>query len=265
MDGKARAVMSVSPGGLAFRLTYEISPVILTGGIAAFMPGGMLPIISITEPLNFLGGILSGGGDLDLDDFFAHFVPLPGSGLVSQEIGEYPFANQAVAANAVIRKPLMISLRMICPVKESGWSIKLATMMALKATLDLHNNSGGTYTVCTPSFIYTECLLIDVRDTSAENSRQAQNTYQWDFRQPLLVLQSAIAAQNNLMSKITAGTPIATPAAFATGVAGNIWSNLAPTLGTPPSLGAIGTIPAASGPAGASAANPLAGISGSPL
>src|ERR1700680_1822169 len=97
---------SISPGGAAFKLTYELSPIILTGGIANFMPGGMLPIIALTEPLNFIGGILSGGGDLDLDDFFAHFVPLPGSGLVSQEFGEYPFANQAVAANAVIRKPL---------------------------------------------------------------------------------------------------------------------------------------------------------------
>jgi hypothetical protein len=245
--------MSISPGGAAFKLTYELSPIILTGGIASFIPGGMLPIISITEPLNFVDGILSGGGDLDLDDFFAHFVPLPGSGLVSQELGEYPFANQAVAANAVIRKPLTISLRMICPVKDTGWSIKLATMTALKTTLNLHNASGGTYTVATPSYFYVNCILMDLRDVSAENSRQPQNTYQWDFRQPLLTLDDAISAQNNLMSIITAGTPISGVPA---------WSGLSPTVGIPPSLGAIGTLPAASGPAGASAAIPFADTSG---
>ena len=245
--------MGISPGAAAFKLTYELSPIILTGGIASFMPGGMLPIISITESLNFLGGILSGGGDLDLDDFFAHFLPVPGSGLVSQQIGEYPFANQAVAANAVIRMPLTISLRMICPVKDAGWSIKLATMTARKTTLDMHNASGGTYTVATPSFFYTNCVLLDLRDTSNESSRQPQNTYQWDFRQPLLTLQDAVQAQNNLMSKITAGLP-----------SGGAWSGLSPTVGTPPSLGAIGTLPVASGPAGTSTAASLIASGGTP-
>ena len=101
-----------------FKLTYELSPIILTGGIATNIPGGGLPIVSITEALNFTEGLLSGGEDLDLDDFFAHFVPLAGSSLIDQQIAKYPLANQTVAANAVITQPLNISMRMIVAAKD---------------------------------------------------------------------------------------------------------------------------------------------------
>ena len=77
----------------------------------------MLPIISITEALNFTVGILSGGENIELDDFFANYQPIPGGTLIDQDIGEYPFANQSVAANAVIAKPLKIPMMMICPVR----------------------------------------------------------------------------------------------------------------------------------------------------
>ena len=230
--------MGISPGLDLFRLTFELSPIILTGGIAQFT-GGALPIIVFTEALNFADGLLSGGDDIDFDDFFAHFVPLPGSTLIDQAIGHYPFANQAVAANAVIRQPLTISMRMICPARgEGGYGIKLATMMALQSTIAAHNASGGTYTVATPSYFYTNCVMTGMRDTSASDSRQAQNTYQMDFEQPLLTLQDAQAAQNNLMSAITGGTPVGFPPN---------WSGFS-TL--PPSLSPIGTLPVASGPGG---------------
>lgn len=234
----------------AWKLTFQVSPIILTGGIASQVPGGMLPIIALTEALNFVDGILNGGPDIALDDFFASFEPVPGASLVAQDVGHYPFANQAVAANAVIRQPLKISMRMICPARgDFGYAVKLATMTALQSAFSLHNASGGTYTVATPSYFYTNCLMSDpgMTDTSNSSSLQVQNTYQLDFEQPLLTLQDAQQAQNSLMSRLTAATPISGPPA---------WSGLSPTVGNPPSLGAIGTIPAASGPAGIQNAAP---------
>ena len=105
--------MANSAGGIAFRMAYELSPIIFTNGIASQI-GGALPIILITQALSFIEGALSGGSDLDLDDFFAHFQPLPGSKLASNQYAQVPFANQAVAANARIKQPTSISLRMIC-------------------------------------------------------------------------------------------------------------------------------------------------------
>lgn len=244
--------MSISAGMAAFRVSFQLSPVIFTGGIAAEIPGGMLPIILITQALSFVQGILSGGGEIDLDNFFANFQPLTGGTLINQSIGKYPFANQVVAANAVIRQPLKISMRMICPARgPAGYAVKLATMTALQSAFSLHNASGGTYTIATPSYFYTNCLMSDpgMTDTSNGASLQVQNTYQLDFEQPLLTLQDAQQAQNSLMSRLTAGTPISGPPA---------WSGLSPTVGNPPSLGAIGTIPAASGPAGVQNAAPAA-------
>ncbi len=241
--------MSISPGLAAYRLSFELSPIILTGGIATFIPGGALPIISITEALNFVEGLLGGADFSNLDNFFAHFHPLPGSTIIEQKLGEYPFANQTVAANAAIRDPLVVSMRMICPAREdAGYALKLATMTALQATLEQHNASGGTYTVATPSFFYTNCVLLRMVDTSDARSKQAQNTWQLDFRRPLLTLQDAQQAQNNLMSKITAGTPLGS---------NPTWSGLSPTVGNPASLGTIGSVPAATNPVGVSTTAPF--------
>ena len=240
--------MGISPGLSVFRLSFEISPIILTGGVAGFIPGGMLPIVAITEALNFVDGLLSGGDVLDLDDFFAHFVPLPGATILDQQIGKYPFANQAVAANAVIANPTGISLRMVCPAKhESGYAVKLATMTALQAVIAQHNAQGGTYTIATPSFFYTNCVFLRLYDVSRADDKQAQNTWQWDFEKPLLTLQDAFFAQNNLMSQITAGTPISGVPA---------WSGLSPTVGNPMSLAAPSVVGSAAGPQGTGTAAP---------
>lgn len=238
----------------AFKLGFEISPIILTNGIANPIPGTMLPIIAITESLNFVTGLVSGGDPLDLDDFFAHFVPLPGSTLVDQALGQYPFANQAVAANAVIANPLQVSLKMICPVKgPQGYATKLATMTALKATLAKHNSMGGTYTVATPAQIYTSCILLRLVDASSGESAQAQNTYQWDFERPLLTQEDADAAQNTLMQKLTNGVPLI-------GSGGSLsWSGVATAVGIPTSLAASSLVGSAADTIGTSAA----GIGGS--
>lgn len=245
--------MGISAGLAAFKLSFQLSPIIFAGGIATNIPGGMLPIIAITQALDFVDGLLSGGDDLtDLDDFFAQFHPLPGATLGDQEIGKYPFANQAVAANAVIPQPLTISLRMICPARDdSGYAIKLATMMALKSAVAQHNISGGTYIVATPSYLYTNLVFRRLIDVSRADDLQAQNTWQWDFENPLLTLQDAQYAQNNLMSQISAGTPISGAPA---------WSGLGPTVGNPPSLAAPSIVPSSTATLGAGTASPLYGF-----
>lgn len=226
----------MSLGRDAFKLAFEISPIILTGGVASSIPGGMLPIISITEAANFVTGLLSGGGALDLDRFFAHFVPIPGGTLVDNAIGEYPFANQQVAANAIIVGPRRISLRMICPSKSTGgYAAKLATFTALEAVIARHNISGGTYTVATPAFLYTDLVMLSLRDATTGETKQAQSEWQWDFKKPIVTSSDAQQAQNSLMSKISAGTPFDSAPT---------WSGLPPSVGLPSSGVAPSIVPA---------------------
>ena len=197
----------MSLGCTVFKLGFEISPIILTNGIASKIPGGMLPIISITEAANFVKTLLSGGNVLNLDNYFAHFRPLPGATLQNNQIGQYPFANQSIAANAIITQPLDVSLIMSCPVKSAGgYTAKMITLSALKAALDAHNSSGGTYIVATPSYIYKNCILTNMRDVSGGESKQAQTDWQFDFPQPLISLSDAQKSQNSLMSKLSGGT-----------------------------------------------------------
>lgn len=233
----------------AFKLGFQISPIILTGGVATNIPGGMLPIVSITEAANFVTGLLSGGTETSLDDFFAHFQPAPGMTLVENAVGHYPFANQAIAANAIIAQPLRLSMLMICPVKsEGGYIAKLATMSALKAVLAQHGASGGLYTVATPSGILPNGILLTLRDISAGDTKQVQHTWQWDFEFPLVTLQQAEQAQNTLTSKLTNGLP----------TDGSL-SGAGSTIGIPASGAAPSLIPAA---------QPLSGVlapAGSPL
>jgi hypothetical protein len=237
----------MTPNLAAYKLSFQISPIILVDGIAISVPGSMLPIISITEALNF-GGLLTGGANIELDDFFANFQPLPGGSLIDNQIGAYPFANQAVAANAIITQPLTISMLMTCPVRQPlGYLTKTATMLALQAALAQHNNLGGTYTVMTPSRFYTNCIMTSMRDASNGESHQVQNAWQLDFVQPLLTLQDALSAQNGLMSKFTNGSQINGQPA---------WSGLSPAVGSSGSLAAPNIIPAASGAAGAGTAPP---------
>jgi len=227
---------------IAYQLSFEISPIILTGGIAAAIPGGMLPIIAVTSAISFPLGILS-GGDVSLDGAFAHFIPLPGASLIDNAIGNYPFANQAIAANAIIKQPLIISMKMIVPAK--GYAIKTATMMALQAVLDQHTGLGGTFTVATPSFIYTNCVMTGMRDTSTHETQQLQWSWQLDFVKPLLTLTQAQAAQNALMSKLSSGTSFnGAPA----------WSGLQPNVGFPPGLAGPSVVTSQSSLAGSGAA-----------
>ena len=201
----------------AFRLGFELSPILLTRGIAISV-GGALPLITITQSLGLLGGLLTGGDTLDTDTYFAHFTPVPGATLINNQIGKYPFANQAVAGNAIIAQPLNVSLLMTCPVNDgTSYASKLMTMETLKATLDKHNQAGGTYTVLTPSHTYTDCVLIDLKDVTGGSTKQAQAQWQWDFEQPLIAQSDAVQALNNMMAKLKQGLALPT--------GGLSWSN----------------------------------------
>src|SRR5215475_9371993 len=109
----------ITPGYTLFKLQYSISPIYLTGGIAGQMAGAWLPLIALLQSSIYTAIDLA-TGDLNLDNFFAYFIPQPGASIVHQQIGMYPFANQSVAANAVITEPLAISMQMVCPARHPG-------------------------------------------------------------------------------------------------------------------------------------------------
>jgi hypothetical protein len=190
----------VSP---SIELSYQVCPIILSGGSAAQVPGGLLPIIQL-----FGGNPAALPNPNDLDNAFAAFNVLPGGTLVQQTIAKYPFANQFVAANATIREPLTISVIMDIPMRGAKAFVnKQMLMTALKATLDNHNAAGGTYTVMTPAYMYTDLILTSLTDNSRGNNSLPQNAFRFDFEKPLVTLADLQGAQNSLMSKITNGLP----------------------------------------------------------
>lgn len=199
--------MSYNNAAASFRIAYEINPITLNNGIAAGVPGGALSVLSLLQSLSF-NGILSDGDDPGLDGYFATFMPLPSSTLIDNQIGSYPFANMAVAANAIIAQPLVCSMLMRVPVSSAsgvGFSAKQAIMTALQSTLSQHNQQEGTYTVSTPTFNYTNLILLHLSDVSSGESHQTQLEYKWDFIKPLLVLQDVAGAQNAMMSALSSG------------------------------------------------------------
>jgi hypothetical protein len=237
-----------------FKLGYQVSPIILTGGLAARAPDSMLPIVSIIESAAYPAGLLSQGTNLELDNCFA-FQPLPGGTLIKNDIGKYPFANLTVAANAIIAEPVGLSLLMLAPVRASngGYLAKLSTISNLVAALQQHITLGGTFTVATPAYFYTNCILLGLTDVSSRESKQVQSAWQWDFTKPLVALADAAQAQNTLMSKITSGLPVSGDPPSNSGTA-NAGAN--PSAGISSSL-----VPAAQPLAGTSVpgANPFPG------
>lgn len=206
----------------AYDLAFQISPIILVGGIASNVPGGLLPIIALGgQAAAALQGAISGG--VNTDAFFARYVPVPGSTLINQAVATYPFANQATAANATIQQPLAVSLRMIAPVKDTaGYLTKLAIWTSLQSSLAAHNAAGGRYHVSTPWNLYTDCLLLTITDTTGGGGNQQQIMAQWDFFQPLVTQAQATSSLNSLMSKLSSGGLVSA----ATSAGSSIWSNL---------------------------------------
>jgi hypothetical protein len=174
--------------------------------------GNMLPLLAILNAdaftANFQGNSGSGGA-WTLDDAFGIFQPAPGGSLIQQSVAEYPFANLNVAANAIVRNPINLSMIMLTPMKtNNAWSLKMATMTALKQTLDNHNNAGGVYIVFTPGFVYQDMVMTSLTDISSAQSVLPQNAWRWDFTRPLVQLAELANAESNLISKITGQLPV---------------------------------------------------------
>ena len=183
-----------------FQAAYEISPIILQDGIATFA-GGYLPITALTA-FGDISTLISG------DQFFAHYRPMPGGTLEEWQIAEYPFANLTVAANSVIQQPLKISMLMECPAQNGGgYILKQGILTAMKLALDNHILAGGTFTVITPAYTYTNCLLTSLRDVTSPSDKQVQKSFQWDFTQPLLTDSGAKQVLGSLMTKYQNGLP----------------------------------------------------------
>jgi hypothetical protein len=226
-----------------YKLRYQVAPIILTGGIAQTVPGGMISMLASSNPQMILEPLYSQGVQQDfldafspsqssaagtvgtinsqgvLDDAFGAFNVLAGGTLCAQTVPKYPLADMTMAANAIVRDPLTLSLIWDAPMRGfqthpsiSAWDIKLSTMLALKGMLDRHNNLGGLYSVMTPAFYYENLILVALTDNSRGGNPLPQNAWRFDFERPMVVnltdLKSiGYGAPNMMMRKLIAGTP----------------------------------------------------------
>ena len=187
-----------------YNLAFQVSPIVLTGGTLA----SPMPIIGFTGQIGaFLQGMATTRSATDLlSDFYATFLPIPGSTVINNAAATYPFANQQVAANAIIQQPKTISMMMIAPVRDTGgYLTKMAIFTALQTALENHNQAGGTYVIATPAFIYQNCVMTAMTDITTGETKQRQVRWQMDFIQPLISTSDANAAFSSQMSKINGG------------------------------------------------------------
>lgn len=206
----------ITAGWSEFKMAYEITPIILTGGIATGQGSG-LPIIALIAPPGEDDDpdqpIANSNISPELDGYIFRFSPMSGSTLIKNEVATYPFANQTVAANAMISDANVISLMMYCPATgDNPYKVKQNVLVSLVASLRQHTLQGGTYTVNTPAQPYPGCLLLSIIDISGGEGNQYQYKYQWNFYQPLTTLDQAAQAQSGMMQTLTnqtqpAGTP----------------------------------------------------------
>ncbi len=189
-----------------FRRDYQIAPILLINGIAASAIHGQMSVLSLTE----------GQEDVvyaSVDDYFAHFKPIPGGTIVDFSFAEYPFASMSMAANAAVQNALKFSLRMECPVRtgRNSYPAIQAIITRLQQQLTAHILAGGSFTVATPGVIYQNCLLTGVRDITSAADKKVQQAFQWDFIQPLVTQQAATQTYNNLYNKLANLLPVSNP------------------------------------------------------
>lgn len=206
-----------------YQLGFQISPVILCDGIAQAIPGGMLPIVTLTQSASIVSAALGGSIDIDsLDKYFAHWRVQSGSTILNYELAKYPFASQKVAANSALAQPLTIPMLMQTPVNENtGIFTKLVTFAALQATLEAHANLGGTYIVATPAMIYSNCILTMIQDVTPGSEVVPQRDWLFTFEKPLIAEDDAERELNNFLGKIDAGDVTDGPS----------WTNVSSALG----------------------------------
>jgi hypothetical protein len=184
----------------SYRLAFEVSPIILSGGIAPALTGGLLPIIALYGQSALLSVATNA------NQFFATYLPLPGSTLIANRVATVPFANQQVAGNSIIQDPLTLSMLMIAPVNTpGGYLTKLATFTSLQNSLQQHCQAAGTFYIATPAFIYGPCIMTGMSHLGTPEGKQQQIEYQLDFVQPLLTAQAAQAAMGRYLSLSTSG------------------------------------------------------------
>jgi hypothetical protein len=197
--------------------TFQTSPIILSGGLFSSALGGVMALSGLVSSV-----VNSVTGTDALPT--VRYVPLPGATVISNTVATYPFANRAVAGNAVIRNPKNVSLLMIAPVNSvGGYLLKMATFMALQSTFEAHTAAGGTFHVLTPSYPYFDCLMTTMTDVTSGEGHQQQIQWQIDFVQPLVTQQQAQTAWNGMMSQISGGQQITSSS----------WNDAAATAGTP--------------------------------
>lgn len=215
-----------------YNLSFQVSPIILKNGIANNVPGKMLPIIGLnSQLLGALQGLITNatvetlatGAASDANNFPVQYMPITGGTVINNSIGMYPFANRDVAANAVIRQPNAISLRMISPVNtKGGYLTKLAIFQSFVTALQAHNNSGGTYIIATPAFLYNDCVMTSMTNITGADSKQQQIEWQLDFVQPLITLQDAEIAYGAAMNNLANGSQVTTNAQTGVGVISSV-------------------------------------------
>jgi hypothetical protein len=201
-----------------FQLSYQVCPIVLIAGIAGT---GVLPISNILNPQagaelqattssNINGSTSTALTDGQAFDAFTFgsFRVLPGGSLMDNENAKYPLATMAVAANAIVTNPLRLAIEMVTPASASvSLSQRLSIFTALKNTLDNHIAAGGYFNVATPAYIYTNCLLLNLVDSSdVPDGAQTQVRWVWNFEQPLITLQQAQVAINTAMGKVAGQT-----------------------------------------------------------
>lgn len=189
-----------------FKREYQIAPIVLVQGIASNQLNGRMTILTLTEGSDTVNYA-------DDDEYFAHFEPLPGGTLVDFTAAEYPFASMNMAANAMLQNGLKVSLKMLCPARNNAhnYSALQATITRLQQQLTAHILAGGSFTVATPGFIYSNCLLMGLRDISNAGDKKVQGVFQFDFMAPLITQQAAEQAFNSLYAKLTSGLPVGNP------------------------------------------------------
>ena len=200
----------------AYDLAFQISPIIMTGGTASGLLGAALPVLAL---LGDLQSLLQTGNSDDAP----RYTVMTGGTLINNSVGMYPFANQQVAANAIIEQPLNISLHMKAPVNtRGGYILKMPIFTALRTAFQQHNTSGGTYAIATPAYIYTNCLMTSMTDiTSSEKQQQIE--WQIDFVKPLITKSQAQEAYSARAGKLANGQKVASGAG---------WSGVGAAAGT---------------------------------
>ncbi|MFL3310094.1 hypothetical protein [Enterobacter asburiae] len=123
--------MALNYFGQAFRLAFEISPILLVDGIAASIPGGTMPIAVLTEGVSIVDGLLHG----EIADQSTAFTPMAGTTLVQQDIGTLNFYNMVTAANSVVNRPNRVIMQMMRPAstKNGGYATKGITFSCAEA------------------------------------------------------------------------------------------------------------------------------------